>query len=318
MLSTRVYGVNKFNSFQFIDDEFVEQTTYRPNSNFNVGFGANYRGLGLNLGFTLPALNDDDDEFGETEYLNFSANMYLRKVTATAFFEYYNGYYVSSDNSLGRPDGDKALTIRPDVKFFVIGVSGVYVFNFDKVSFRASFTQDEWQKKSAGSFLAGGYADLTHVTSDSGLVKQSFVDQNQLPQVTNFRSLDIGPTLGYMYNFVFKKHWFITLQLSTGFGYNRLYLHAGKSTQDRYSNNLNYRIQGRGAIGYNSRLFYVGITNTLDYNRIYVDPGHIGYDMGQFRINFVYRFGIKSMGFVDKLMDEFNWFFMPRDAVQYH
>lgn len=312
-LTTRIYEVSKFNSIQFMNPSRTFIQTYRPNSNINLGFGFNYRGLGLNFGFRFPFVNNDDEKYVKTEHFNADANIYLRKVTMTAFFEIYKGYYLSENNDL-RPEirRGKSLVKRPDIYFFTVGGSGVYVLNNRKVSYRAAFTQDEWQKKSAGSALIGAYLTYTSGGGDSNLILHSGNGDSTNYALTSFRSIDFGPTAGYMYSLVAKQHYFATVSVSVGPGLNRIHGYDAQSGMGATNININVRGQLRMALGYNSRLNYLGISYVNDVNSIREENLRLRFNTGQFRINLVHRFEIGGLGFIDKIMDTFHWFFVPR------
>ncbi|MEQ8323997.1 MAG: DUF4421 family protein [Vicingaceae bacterium] len=311
MLTTRLYEVTKFNSFQILTSDESEVITYRPNTNVNMGFGFTYRGLSLNLGFKIPAFNDDSEEFGKTEHFNADAGLYLKKVAGLAFFQFYNGYYISDLNTV-RPDNGRGngLLIRPDVKFFSVGVSGEYIVNYNKFSYRAAFTQDAWQKKSAGSFLIGGYAIYSGSSGDSNLIPTSEsarFDSLNLREVVSF---DVGPMVGYVYTLVINQHWFSTASLSLGRGLNFLEVYDGVALSREL--NVNFRVNFRFALGYNGPRNYFGLSYYNEGNQFQPSDLLGKFNTGQFRINLVHRFNVNSLGFIDKFMDKFHWFFLDR------
>lgn len=314
-LTTRIYEVTKFNSIQFISSDLESKLTYRPNTNLNVGFGFNYRGFGLNLGFNLPYINNDDDLYGSTKHFNADANTYTKTMNLTAFFEYYSGYYLSESNGTIPPlRGDSSLAIREDLEFFSIGLSGTYVFNHGKVSYRAAFTQDAWQKKSAGSPLLGAFAVYANVRSDSSLVIPYVIFDNIYDNAVELKAFEIGPMVGYMYSLVLKEHWFVTISGSAGIGLNYSYFRLPDVFKENAFTSFNpaYRLQARFAFGYNSRRNYAGISYVNENSRTLLESGRTGYNIGNIRLNLIHRFDVKSLGFIDDIMDTFSWIFLPR------
>lgn len=313
-LTTRLYEVSKFNAMQFNKRSTNDFITYSPNTNINVGFGFNYRGLGLNFAMTQPILNSDNDVYGKTYYLNWDGTLYLRKFTGLAFLEIYKGYYLS-DNDKRRPvlKPARSLGIRSDIFQIQTGFSGTYVFNHKKFSYRASYTQDAWQKKSAGSFLLGGFVTYLLFQGDSNItgpdINKSFEDI----QLSDIVSVDLGPMAGYIHTFVFRKHWFSTLALNAGFGYNYLKTKTETGLSYDHTNNLNSRFHSRLAFGYNSRLNFIGISYYNEINNVHKTDFIMTFNTGQFRINLVHRFKVGNMGFLDKIMNRFPWLFLPKD-----
>ena len=171
ILTGRVYVSSKFNSFTIEDGLTGASLLYRPNNQVNLGIGASYRSLTLNLGFGFAFLNQDGDAKGETEYFDAQANVFRPKWAINTFFQTYRGYYVDgyTKQELGW-DVPTEFAARSDIRQVTLGLTALHIFNDERFSYRAAFNQDAWQRKSAGSWLAGGYATYYDVRADSSLV----------------------------------------------------------------------------------------------------------------------------------------------------
>lgn len=95
-----------------------------------------------------------------------------------------------------------------------VGVAGFYVFNNKKLPYKASYVRNAIQKKSAGSFLLGGYYNIDYAGFDQGAT--SFFLPNDFPQavrdsftINTYQSINYGVSFGYTYTFVFWKRWFV-------------------------------------------------------------------------------------------------------------
>ena len=90
---------------------------------------------------------------------------------------------------------------RKDIKERLLGLAAYKVPNKEKFSYRAAIVQNEWQKKSAGSFLYGGEAYYGSIQGDSSLVPAKI--QAGFPQagMTKMRYFSFGPGAGYAYTF---------------------------------------------------------------------------------------------------------------------
>jgi hypothetical protein len=64
-LSIKFYGVSKSNQLTLFDDFTGKSVFLKPNDQFNMGFGFNYKWLGVDLAFNFPFVNDDDEIFGK-------------------------------------------------------------------------------------------------------------------------------------------------------------------------------------------------------------------------------------------------------------
>lgn len=256
-----------------------------PNSTLNMGVGATYKDVTLNLAYGFSFLNPDQGK-GETTYLDAQAHVYPKKIVIDLFLQFYKGYYLLPEG-LGTNAGEAFYT-RPDMRVHKIGASVQYVFNNGRFSYRAAYLQNEWQKKSAGTFLLGfeiygGMAD-----DESNLIPSHLMDE----PTRNFqtvRFLDFGPNLGYAYTLVIKKHFYVTASASSnlGVGYSTLLDDTGKNNQ--WGINPNYFL--RGAIGYNSSKWGINVNQVLNNVRLQENQGFAGATMtGNYRLNFIYRF----------------------------
>lgn len=309
ILTTRIYLSTKFNSITLEDVTNNTSVVYEPNNQVNLGFGFSYRAFTLNIGIGFAFLNQDDDVQGETSHFDAQANMYSKKLATNLFFQTYSGYHMTSHNreELGWPDDGTARPYRRDLEQSNIGFSSLYIFNNDRFSYRASFTQDAWQKKSAGSWLAGAYATYFNMYADSSLVPQALDDQfDEDLQIKRGRFIDFGLMGGYAYTLVIRKGFFATASVVIGSGLsltrNRLELTDG-SLEDLKKTSPGYSLQARLAIGWNSARNYVGISyNNESRWSAQSDVDRFGWSVGNFRFNYVHRFNKKVVP-LDKLFD---------------
>jgi len=283
-LTNRFYFSRKYTALK-IDDK-VEGITYlyMPNTTLNMGVGTTYKNLTLNLAYGFGFLNPDQGQ-GETKYLDAQAHLYPKKMVIDLFLQLYRGYYLLPEG-LGAGVGENYFT-HPDMRIRKFGASAQYVFNNGKFSYRAAFLQNEWQKKSAGTFLLGfeiygGIAD-----EKSNLIPVHLMaspDRNF--QKMNF--LEFGPNLGYAYTLVIKKHFFITASAASNLsvGYSSLERNTGRS--DQWGINPNYFL--RGFVGYNSSKWSINVNYVHNNVRLQKNQGFSNEVMtGNYRLNFIYR-----------------------------
>jgi hypothetical protein len=300
LLTTRVYGSVKSAEISMRDGNLGKNLIYRPNDATILGFGFNYGILGLNIGFNFPFINDDDAEYGETEYIDLQTHIYLRTLTLDVYLQSYKGYYLTKPNDwiVGWPEYD-TLPKRPDINSISIGLNGQYLFNHKKFSYRAPFLQNEWQKKSAGSFLAGGNIFYVDTRGDSSLIPKGLVDSNFFQGVhfSQYRIINIGVIAGYAQTFVVKQHWFLTLSLVGGLSGGGSWIYTSEAGEvDKSGVTVAGNLTGRVALGYNSKRFFAGLSylGIFVRNQSPISRTWLGYDTDVFRLNVVYRFRLKK------------------------
>ncbi len=300
-LTMRLYTSRKFTNFTLSDDEVKPNLEYRPNDRLNLGIGATYYGLSLNIGLNFPFVNNDDSLFGQTSYLDLQSHLLMRKFTFELWFSYYQGYYIGNpQKTIPGWDISDNYPQRGDINSTVGGVSGYYIFNYNKFSYRAAFVQDEWQKKSAGSFLVGGSVYAVNVSADSSFIPHNIYDTNFYRGYHFNRSFftTISANGGYAHSFIIKKKVFFTISLLGGIGVGNSIIETtdgipkntiGKTTMN---GNFTFRI----AFGYNSRKTYVGFSNVYSAfsTPSPIDDTSMAFGFGNVRFNIVKRFNVKK------------------------
>lgn len=184
---------------------------YRPNTTINLGAGATYKAVTLNLAYGFGFLNNDKDK-GRTRYLDLQSRIYGVKWRYDLFGQFYKGYFLYPRGlAAGSPT---TFYRRPDIKVREIGINAYNIVNHKKYSYRAGFLQSEWQRRSAGSFLLGGGITYGWVEADSAIVPSSLYSLYNQNQVTGIKYVQFGPGVGYAYTLVVKQHWFISGSLT--------------------------------------------------------------------------------------------------------
>jgi len=212
-LTGRVYLSQKLTALNFNDRKKNYTLHYLPNTTLNLGVGATYKWLTINLAYGFSFLNQDKDR-GKTRYLDLQFHGYGQKAVVDGFGQFYNGFYLS-------PPGTAApgiqYYVRPDLKVTVIGLSYQRVLNYKRYSFRASFLQNEWQKRSAGSPLVGIEAYGGNFKADSTITPRVIDNSSQTVSQNHTNFFQFGPTAGYAYTYVLNEFLFVTAVASAGF-----------------------------------------------------------------------------------------------------
>lgn len=276
----RVYLSRKFTDFTIRDPE--SELRFMPNSGNNLGIGATFKTLTLNLAVPFGFLNPNRRNDWPS-YLDLQAHIYPEKWIIDLFGQFYNGY------SIQNYFGDGEDYVRRDMKMRKIGANVNYLFNGEQVSFAAAMLQSEVQKRSAISPMLG--FELYRVTVKA----DSLIFPSEVAVDTNFQRGDFiqfGPNAGMVGTLVFGKGFFVTAAMSVdlGLGYGRLEKQRESSVWQ-----FNPTYFARGFAGYNGRRF------SLNFNYVYKRlplAGNSNFDQsvntGNYRINLVYKFNLKE------------------------
>lgn len=292
-LILKTYFVNKSNQFSITDIKDEQTTEFKPNDVTNLGFGVNYKAFGLSVAF-IPVGRQDRERYGRTRKLDLQGNMYTRKFGFDVRFQYYKGFYIDNPGTFAPDlDQDSLIIKRSDISTLSLGGNIFYVFNNNQFSFKNSFTNNEWQKKSAGSFYAGNSFSIFGLNGDTIIAPTTIVDT--LNPKKYFKSMDIisiGGFGGYAYTYVLAKHFFITLAMAPGFATVKIKTQNGFGETLTNNSRLAFQFNSRVGLGYNSDKFFGGLSgfwdlSTFNYNS---NEGNVNYTTGALRFYFGMRF----------------------------
>lgn len=298
-LTVRLFGSRKYTYYDMKDRGLKEKVLYRPNASNNVGFGFNYKFIGVNFAFNFPFINHDNDKYGKTKYLDLQAHLYLRKLVVDFYGQYYKGYYEAMPvKRISNAFARNPVSFRPDIQNRDLGLHVQYIFNDKRFSYRAAFMQNEYQKKSAGSFLVGGEVFAWQLRGDSALVPAHF----NVPGFFNddpFRgtyTVSFAANAGYAYTLVLAKYFFVTASVSASAGLNhtRLRYSDGRSSTKGWGWQFNNTV--RFAAGYNSSYYYVGLhyTDMLTRSDAPLPQAHQVFGTGNLRFSIARRLALKK------------------------
>ena len=258
----KLMTVSKSNALDLINRNNNTSLRLRSLDVVSIGFGFNYKWFGLSFGIGIPANAADEKKYGKSERVDLQVNIYSKKFVVDAFIQEYKGFYVANADKLTEWD-DSIEPQRPRMSAFSLGLGAYYVFNHKNFSYRAAYIRNVMQKKSAGSFLLGGFYNLNSAGFPPG-DKASFVPnyfpieiQESIP-IEEYFSRNVGISFGYTYTFVFFKRFFLNLSLLPGVGAKSIVVYRD-GMRDR-ENSLGVLFNARTALGYENKYFLLGLT----------------------------------------------------------
>ncbi len=191
-LTVRAYLARKQNRYFLSTGLAKPFLKYNTNDNLILGLGYTYSFLTLNLGVKMPFINGDDDIYGESKYLDLQAHTILRSYIIDFYLQWNKGYYVSNPEDLipgWDPEGPYPM--RGDMRTHILGLNIQYLFNSKRFSYKASFLQNEFQKKSAGSPIVGIEAYWMLGMTDS-LMVGGYIPSSGFMEDQAFNQVDIS------------------------------------------------------------------------------------------------------------------------------
>ena len=206
-LTVRLYSLKDFANFSLVSSNGNSKMQYRSNTTVNLGAGITYKNVSGNLSFGFGFLNNKTEEKGKTSTIDFQLHFFPSKWTSDVLFLRYKGFYANRE--LQPHIAGNNIYYRPDISLNLLGGSLYRIQNGSRFSYRTAFYQNEWLRKSSGSFLYGGAAYYQGISSDDSSLLIQKTTGAALPGLNNFHFITIGPGAGYAQSLVFKHHFYI-------------------------------------------------------------------------------------------------------------
>lgn len=248
-ITARLYFSQKYTGLNIPGIDRSMELQYRANTKLNFGAGFTYHNFSVNFSYGFGFLNPDIEK-GKTRSFDFQLHPYPENYSIDIYFMLYKGLYLDPK---GYIPASNLLPyyFREDIRQNIFGLSMYRLTNAKRFSYRAAMIQNEWQKRSAGSFLFGGSALYALSKGDSALIPSeelSLFPQDGMKKLSLFK---IGPGIGYAYTLVVKKHFFLTASLIANLDVSFVSedgLEGGKENNTSVNPSATYK----SAIGYNS------------------------------------------------------------------
>ncbi len=292
LITVRTFLSSKFSDFTINDNAIDQSLIYNSKPKTALGIGFSYKWLSINIGLGLK--NSAGSSQGNTNRFDLQTQIYLRKLTLNLYSSIYNGFYLSNSQQFLNTNLGEDYH-RNDIKDMTFGFSTYYVFNSSKYSNKATFIQNEWQKKTAGSFVAGGNIFYNQINGDSSLIPYQNNYPNFFTGIYYSKSsyLGIGSNVGYTFTLILLENWFFDFTILGGItiGNSTIYL---DNNEKKSSAGLGLNLSNRFGMGYNSKLFYVGInyTNIQSNTSLPIPKMGYGFGLGRIKFIFAYRFNL--------------------------
>lgn len=232
-------------------------------------------------------------------------SLYSSVIGIDIFFRNTGSSYRIQNSYLGKGIDTSALD---GVSFsgINVGIKGFnlyYIFNHEKFSYPAAFSQSTRQKKSCGSALLGiGYTENSLSLDYSSL--QNLVKDYTKPYTVKLDSglmfervkyTDLSVSGGYAYNFVLSKNFLLAASLSLALGYKNSIgnVEQSNSGSSKIFTFRNFNLDGVGRFGFiwnDSRYYFGGncILHSYNYNKERFSTNNV---FGSMNIYIGYNFG---------------------------
>ena len=181
-----------------------------------------------------------------------------------------DAYYWENHNEINvtykdkNTDNNRHTFRQAGISRKAMGVTAYYFFNNRRYAQAAAYCFSKYQRRSAGSFLAGISMQHFDVKFDSEKMPEEAFDyisvQSELPRILYN---DYCVLVGYGYNWVLSPKWLLNLTLTPYLGYRYNIKPQPGERQSDFSLNIRARM---GAV-YNHKNFFMGFQAYGDHHR---------------------------------------------------
>ena len=246
--AVRVYFGTKLTGFDIGNNDYKERHSYRTNTPTAIGIGIAWKDWSTSFSHSFSGLRDKKK--GRTESLDFRHHGYRRKFVYDIALQQHKGLYRQND------DNSDVYNLYPDIQINMYDGALMWIFNNKRFSYKASFSQNELQMKSTGSFHLGTSVHYSRIRTDSS---ELFAGMKK-----NYENLQFGVSGGYAHSWIFENGWFITASASLGLNLGNNYPKRLFKEKIEIYPLLNNRV----AAGYNYKSWIFSFSSY--YNRTYL------------------------------------------------
>ena len=275
-------------NFELAKSDRSAALKYKPNNTYSVGVGFYLFEVGLEFGFAIPLKEKSLERYGESKSRDIQANLLAKRWGVDIFFQKYRGFYLVDDDNL--PEQDAPYPQRPDISTKNFGLTGHYVFNNQKFSFRSAYNFSERQLYSKGSFLLVAGINTFRVSADSSVVNHTRqIDFGGDVDFTRLRYTTFAIAPGYTYNMTYK-NFFLNTTLCIGPSHHWINYDLENNGQVHNGLDVNSFIAARVAIGYNGYRMFGGISFISQGSSVKFEDVRFSNNNGVFKVVMGYRF----------------------------
>lgn len=239
LLRTQISTQNEI--FSIINED--ERYSIEASNLLKLQLAANYKFIGLSVSFSP---NNKNSDF-VSSFLESNLDFFVKEKWIQSFhYSRVRGFYLESQPI----DLDKQFPNLKTTNYY-----GATAYNYNpNFSLKHLLHHNEWQKKSAGSLVPSlkyGYNRISDIVDNEKIAQNNF---------------DLALSIPYYYTWCFKKHWFISPNISPALGIR----FSSEKTLDDKSNesylirSLNVGLQ----YGYTSEKISAGVKFNFDSNSV--------------------------------------------------
>ena len=282
-----------------LSSAYGQEILLSPDVLFRIGPYFGWRWIFLGTTIELKNLGVDNNSLKK----EFTLSLYSAQIGVDLYYRRTGNDYKIRKANFGSDDvNDKLKSVPFDgLNVGITGFNVYYIFNHNRFSYPAAFSQSTCQKISCGSWMAGlGYThhnlELDHEKLKR-VVEETTNNEVQIDSSLMFNRLkydDINVSVGYGYNWVFARNWLLGASLSLALAYKWSSGDTNQPADDFSFKNFNLDGVGRIGVVWNNTKWYFGsnvIMHSYNYRKSRFAANNV---FGSLNIYCGFNFGIKK------------------------
>lgn len=252
------------------DRKNTQQLNFSPTLGTKLGIYFGWRWIFLGYTFDVEDLFGDNKNRPKKKEMSlniysskFGIDLYYRKTGSDFKLRSYRNTH--SDVTSFEDNRFDGLTSR------IKGLNAYWIFNHQKFSYPAVYSQSTNQRRSAGSFMAGFSYSQHKISFDYNKLPAPILSQlDPGLRFSHIKYSDYSLGFGYGYNWVFAKNWVSNLSLLPGIGYKKSRIDDQDFKNESWIKDINFDLITRAGIVYNDSKYFIGasvVLHTYDYRK---------------------------------------------------
>lgn len=216
-------NTNSFETYSLHNKERDQKLSFSPKPGIKIGPYLGWRWIFLGYTLDVASLNNKM----KTQKTEFELSLYSSVAGCDLIYRRTGSdFRLRKIRGLGDDAKEYEGTVCRGISVKVTGINAYYIFNHRRFSYPAAFAQSTVQRRSCGSWKVGfsytqHFLDFNYNTLPYELTHNPKHEFSEDFQVDNLKYTDYSLTVGYAYNWVFRRNWLFCISFTPAFGYKR-------------------------------------------------------------------------------------------------
>lgn len=213
-------NTNGFENYKLYSRERDQQLVFSPKPAFRFGPYLGWRWIFLGYTFEAGSLGNSQTRTTEFEFSLYSAMLGCDLI----YRRTGNNFKIRKVKGFGEEAESVEGMDCHGINVKVTGINAYYIFNHKRFSYPAAFAQSTVQRKSCGTWKIGASCTQHELDFDYRKLPEQLTHNraHELSPEFKFSQLkytDISVSIGYAYNWVFKRNFLLCASISPAIGY---------------------------------------------------------------------------------------------------